>query len=487
MEKEVRNHFSMIILNTIKYAWFILLSLVVSFLPGGDAADGEFGFWGTLLAPVLTLIFVAIFLAEVIRWRKTFILIDDGQLIIDKRFRIMKSKTTVRLSSIASVNLKQNILEQILNVYNVQLDINSSVTANKTDFNLVFKEEVALEFKRMITEKKRESELREGENDSGRPSAVVQTETPAEDNRRIPIIYFSLSKVVRHCLLSLSITGILFSLLIFIGVITDLLLPEEGAASGPSMIFKILFVLLPVLVQCVSPVLRYYGFAVSKQDQQVVVSYGLFTKQQFTLPLDKTSALIIRQTMFSRLAGLYYGEIINVGMGNEEKNESPVFCLMVTKRELDAIIQQIAPAYIISEPVQPSPRSALLPVMIKYALFGIPVLVVSIVLGFWWVGVILLALVLLAGFLSYKTKELGLLEDRAAITSGIFAKKTIVIEYGKIQNLEVVNGPVSRRLGLCKGSVNILAARTNTSHSIGYFKEEQFENLSNAIIKHESL
>jgi len=113
--------------------------LFFNLLQDKDEAPGkEFDYIGfsILMASILIAVFLVVLLFQFIRWRKTYISINDGQLIVEKRYKIMNNKTTVKLSSISTVNLKQNILHRIFNVYNLQLDINSAVTAEKTDFNL---------------------------------------------------------------------------------------------------------------------------------------------------------------------------------------------------------------------------------------------------------------------------------------------------------------------------------------------------------------
>jgi putative membrane protein len=495
MEKEVRNHFSIVVLNTLKSAWIFIGLLILEILP--DMAeqppkDIDIGSGSLITLIVFTFIFIVVFLFQFVRWRKTYILIKDDQLIVDKRYKIMKNKTTVRLSSISSVNLKQNILQRILNVYCLQLDINSAVTANKTDFNLVFNQETALKFKREIIELKNKLEPQEPQLIENQAGFSVNSEQVDVNNTgasgKIPILTFPVSKVIRHCLLSFLIPGVLISLLMFAGVLFSLLFPEaEETVSDMNLMISVLIALVPILIQCVSPFFRYYGFTVIKQNNRLIISYGLLTKQQYTLPLDKTSALIIRQTMLSRLSGLYFGEIINVGMGDEEKQQSPIFCLMVNKQELNAVIEHMAPAFVMSEEIQSSPTTAILPLMMKYLLLALPVFIATLVFGFWWVGCLWIGFIVLAAILSYKTKGLGLQGDKIAISSGVFAKKTIIISYSKIQDLSIISGPVSRRFGLCKGAVTILAATANKTNSIGYFPEGEFERLSQAIVEHESI
>ncbi|MDD2418824.1 MAG: PH domain-containing protein [Oscillospiraceae bacterium] len=480
MEKEIRNHFSITFLNTLKSTWFFLVLFVFDFIPDAEDVSTPGGYpVSPLFLPILLIAAaIIVFIFQVIRWRKTYILIKDGQIIIDRRYKIMKNKTTVKISSISSVNLKQNILERVLNVYSIQLDINSAVTADKTDFHLVFGQKDATEFQKLITDLKQEARL--------------QTSTandPAESTQTgyLPVVSFPLLRVIRHCLLSISVTGMLLTLSVFTGVFTAAFFAGGDFAAEIGWASSSILAIILIIWQTLAPFLRYYKFTVIKQNNKVVISYGLLTKQQYTLPLDKTSALIIRQSLLSRIAHLYYGELINIGMGDEERKENPVFCLLVNKQELETIIEQVAPAFIFSESINPSPTPALLSVLIKYTLIGLPVLVAAIVVGYWWAGCLWLALVLLAGFASFKTKGLGLQNNNIAVTQGVFAKKTLITTYSRIQNIAITDGPFSRRFGLCKGNITILAGTMNKNHSTGYFQSDKFDHVCSKMIEHQSI
>ncbi|MDD2361726.1 MAG: PH domain-containing protein [Oscillospiraceae bacterium] len=483
MEKEVRNHFSIVLLNTLKYTWFFLAMAIFDFLPDADDVSAEEGelFASLGIAALLLLISIIVFIFELIRWRKTYIFIKDGQLIIDKRFKIMKNKTTVKISGISSVNLKQNILQRVLNVYSIQLDINSAVTADKTDFHLVFGQNEAAEFQRLITDLKQEIEFKapSTENTAHPPQPVY-----------VPVVSFPLRRVIRHSLLSLPLTQII----VYLGILAAIFLPSffaEEAEPATGIDWQILNIIAIVIIaaQSIIPFFRYYGFTVVKQPKKAVISYGLLTKQQYTLPLDKTSALIIRQSLFSRMAHLYYAELINIGMADEETKESPMLCLLVNKQELDTIIEQVTPSFVFSEPIHSSPPPALLSVLIKYTLLGLPVFAAGLILGYWWAGFLWLVLILLAGFLSFKTKGLGLglHGDNIAITSGIFSKKTLITTYSKIQDISTKDGPISRKFGLCKASITILAGSLNKTHLTGYFPSDKFDYICQSMVKHQSI
>jgi len=483
MDKGIRCHFSSIIANTLKAVWFLIVLVAVN-LSDEIVKIHQEGFnpSSTLIVIGIALgIIIVVALFNFFRWRKTYIYIKDDSLILDCDFAINKRKTTVKLSSISTVNFQQGILEKIFNTYRLQIDINSFATAEKTDFNLVFSHSVAEELKKELT---KDFSPCDQTQDNAEIRTVHETK---------PIFEFTTNRVIKHGLLSISVGGVLFSVIMLaftlVSQFTDVFGTEESKIKGNPIttIIAVLLVVGPVIVQSVSPFIRYQNFKIGKLGDRIVVSYGLITNRQYNVPLSKTNAVVIKQPFLARLCHLYYGELINVGMGDEQDHQSPIFCLLVNKQELDFILNEINPNFVISDIGERSPKSAFIPMCIPYLLFGTIAVVVASILNYWWIGVIVLACLLLCAISSYKTKALNILDDRAVITTGVFMRRTIIVPFGKIQIVNSKNGPLSRHFGISKGSATILASLVNMSNNIGYFPKDRFEKLFEKTLEFDSV
>jgi uncharacterized membrane protein YdbT with pleckstrin-like domain len=479
----IRSHFISVVMKTFKSIWYIIAAFLFSImdmlkdlkfrsLPSASVLIG---------IGVFFLVILVFFIFHFLRWWKTKISIEDDTLVISRN-QLSQSKTTVKLSSISTVNLQQNLFERIFNVYTLQLDINSSVTANKTDFNLVFDDKTAFSFKNYII-KYVDSLSQEKTTASEHTSKIVLSGNLQTDPE--PIISFSFKNVILHCILSFSLFGALYTIgIIAVGIwafnssnqdLSHLLIPA---------ILSISIATVPFIYKSVTAFLLYYDFVLRKNGDKVEVSYGLFTRRQFTLPLEKTNAIVIKQPLQARFFGLAYGEIINVGMGDVENNQSPIFCLLVKPTVLQDVIRQIAPEFVFDDLPESSPKSALIPTLIPWCFCGILAVIGFTIFYKWWIGCLILAFFLLCGYLSIITKGLKLYDDKISITTGIFEKRTITAFYSKLQNMSVEYGPISKKLGLCKGSVSILSSTFNV---IGYFPTENFFEIEKNIIRHDSL
>lgn len=475
---ERRCHFASVIISTLKATWMIIVVLLVNFFRQIQqaAAAGIPSFMLLLSGAALVLVLGAIFLIYTLRWRRTYVYFSGHDFIVERRLAISQSKTTLRPETVASINVQQSLLERVFRVSRLQFDINSAANADETDFDLVFDTETALAIKREME----------------RLRALVGEGIAAEDNTAAApaltvLRRFSGWEVARHALLGTPLWGIVYTLISVPLLLATMLDDVSGRSLNLGTLFSILIAVGPMLSQTVSPFFRYYGFTLARQGaDRVVISCGLLTKRQFTLPLEKTNAIVLRQPFLSRAFGLAYGEIINVGMGDVEEGISPAFCLITNVREMNELLYHVAPQFIIDCDIIASPRPALPLQLLRNAVPGAVVLAVSSCFGLWWAGLLFLLLLLVCAWASWRTKGLSLMHDRLAITTGIFAKRTIVTFYARLQNLRMASGPLARRRGLAHGAVTILSGVVNRNNSIGYFPTTAFSIIAGEMLRFDS-
>lgn len=466
-EQGIRNHFSSVIIDSIKGIAAILIIGVLNVAEEISSMLEDFsrmGMFEALIAiGVVLAIFLIAFIFNFLRWRKTYIIIDDENLVVNKNFLINKKSTTVRLSSIATVNFQQGIPEHIFGTYRLQVDINSSVTADTTDFNLVFKKEVAEEIKAKLIRHLDE----DGDGIIGTVSQVIDEngEIVTRTTGAKLIYKFSLLEVLRHCVLN---TPTL--LLLFIAAMIVIAIQLGSVISA-------LVAVIPPLWSVFYPVFKYQNFKIEKVGNRAVISYGLFTHRQYNVPLDKTNAIVMHQPTFARIFGFAYGKILTVGMGEQEDDDTPIFCLMVRPEQLTNIIAELRPDLLVNGVGESSPMKAYVSTCIPYLLFSVGFTAGAAYIGLWWLGIPVIAFMLFSAWLSVKTKALAVLSDKAVITSGVFHKRTLIVPNKKIQNISVKTGPISRRLGLAQGTVTVLASTLYSVHDVGYFTMDRFDTL----------
>ena len=487
--KEFRCHPSIIVANSFKV---IIISFIAMFssiseesFAEGEALDiNSAAFSALITAGIVFLIMIIYLTTRFFAWRRTYISITDENFVYDKRTVFFQKKVNVRLAQISTVNLQKGIIDRIFGTYTVKLDINSSATAEKNDFHLVFKEEFAKEFEATILS------IKENENTKSENAEAKKT----FDNLKT-IIKFDTGRIILH---SLFMTPV-WSTIVFGAALAGVSVPFMELSP---VFYPVAFLLgLPValiasfVASLIRNVFLYHDFTLSKSHNELVVSFGLITKRIYKLPLSKTNAVVVRQSFFGRIFGMYYAEIINVGMGNEEDKLSPVFCLMLKKDALEQILNSSVPAFSGEIKVEASPNKAFLPTFLKGIVPMVVLFCSAVIFGLIFEStdfvllmsaLLLLVWVILAVF-SYKAKGINIREDRLTVATGILSRRFIIVPFSKVQMLTVKSGPVCKPLGLRSGVVSVLSSQINQNNKIGYFAPEQFKKIEEKIQQYESI
>ena len=295
---ERRCHYSTFIINTLRAIWAVLAVIIAIIIQSGDSEEmlseiGGYRFWVFIALVALA---IATLVINFIRWRKTFVYLDEENLVVDKR-TINNSHTVVKLSTIASVNIRQGILEKLFGAYRLQLDINSSAAADSRPFDLVFAKKEALAIRAQLLAGAAAGKVSprgglatvqgmaadantspddglfaDGELPAGSASssaALPNEATVTWDDGEL-ICQFRFREVIRHCLLSLSLVSI-------IGAATGFVLwfISSGISDGKSISWlPIALVFFPAVYQFIRPLFLYYNFCVRKRGNHLIIMNG---------------------------------------------------------------------------------------------------------------------------------------------------------------------------------------------------------------------
>ena len=136
----------------------------------------------------LFLICVIVIVISFYVWRKTFFSIRDSVLVVDKK-TLFKKVSKLPASNISTVNIERSLIERLIGTAKVKVDINSSTTAEQTDFTFVLKLPLAELFKEELIKAKA------GEENT---QTAVPLISAFEESRADTIIKFGFSEVIRH-------------------------------------------------------------------------------------------------------------------------------------------------------------------------------------------------------------------------------------------------------------------------------------------------
>lgn len=381
-----------------------------------------------------------------IRWRKTLFYIESGHLVVEKNM-LMHRVSRVPLGSISTVNLERNLFERVAGTAKVKLDINSSVTANSTDFVFVLSLAKAQAFEKEILRLRSENGCEY-----------------SEDKLR-GVCSFSVVQALRDVILGQSLVQILPS------AVSIAHIAFTGRASVAS-VFIVLGWLASMLMQFTSAC----GFRVEKGEKSFHITSGLIKKKHYSFSADKVNAVIVRRPVLARIFGLYRAEVAVVGLGND-KNETPQICLLVKKDELDRLLAECAPGFVCSAKPERSHKAGLAASLCFYVLLFSAAGAVSAAFHPVFFPV-LAAVGVVLGILSRNGKKIASDENVFACSHGIFSVTHAAFRYDAVQTVQFRTNPFFRRWSVGRIRLSILGSSAVSVHTTGWVALDRYEELA---------
>ncbi len=463
-DKPMRNHFSIIFEQLGAFGLVLVTGGFSLFYElwqelGGDfsrlfdasAGGADVGFVLLMLAVILLLLFRAVF-----AWYKT-VFYFDGDYLVYERKTLMRKSSRLPFSAISTVNLERNVFERLIGTAKIKLDINSSVTANETDFTFVLPLGKAEMLKKALSEFK------------------SSEETARQEPERNLICAFSRLDALRHVAFSMPWVQLLGTLVVVLPPII-----AEGGGFGEAFAALGLFAAAWIF----GLVMKFFAacnFRVECDEKSIYLSSGLLKKKQYAFERAKINALIVRRPLLARLAGLYSAEVAVVGFGND-KEETPQISLLVKKQELEKILEACAPEFKCSAKRQRAHKVGLAWSMLSAAVCAAPFaaffgLTVSPLLS-----VLIFLLGILLAFLGHKTKSLAADGEIFSYSKGILSQKTGFFKYRDIQTASFKSNAILSRFGVGRIKISILSSISQSTHTTGFFEKKSFEEIKERML-----
>lgn len=486
---KIRCHFSIILekAGSFLFFWFILAwnwidDIIRLFTSPSFNPKAFQQLFPVCMGLILLLVFILGY--QFLVWRKTFIYLDGDTFVIECN-TLNRKKNTFSISSIANINLEQNLFERLIGTSRLKLDTDSFSTANSTDVSIVLSTPKATALK--------ESLLALMNNTSHKiapfkPSAQATPESS----------YASTRDVFSHCFFSLSSTTIFFSLLTVIGlplaVHFGYLSFENPTSENNSEFYKSIFAIaifvITYIYSFVKRLLSFYHFCCYRQDNKIMIQYGFFHKQEFTIPLERINAVQILQPPLARLTGRIQAQLICIGIG-DDNTEKPQLTLSMKKDLFFAHMQEILPEFSTEsiKEVHNLPKNSGIAYFFSclsfFLLFQVSFWITLSVLNIKSSGKLFLwicygvsnVFIILCQLFHYHSIGTALEEKQLTIHNGIFQKRIFMIPYPKIQFFTFHQNPLCHFLRITRGEIHILASLGNSTISLPYINLKDMDIL----------
>jgi len=336
-----------------------LFASVFSNLEGEDIRAIDLGsIWGYVIGGLVGLLAVTAFFIW-LGWRNKYVSAQDNTLIYESGI-LVKKRMTIPFSKINTIDMGRNVFQRIFGTCRLKVDtgaIDGGAEQN-TEMNLVFSLKDAEEFRNYILNRAAQDEQQL------RSEGATAIDAGTEPRWALQARF---SDFLMYGLTSSSVWKVLCTLLVavcFLAEISTSILDSAFSAAAPFieslwnfisgsgilmlilMVLGMFFVLTLVcnIASIVYAAIRFYGFRVAREGDNVVVRYGLISLKNYTVQAENVHAIKVKQNLFQQLIGRCSVEMVSIGYGNEE-NETNLLFPIIKKDRLAWLIETVLPEY----------------------------------------------------------------------------------------------------------------------------------------------
>lgn len=434
--------------NTLKFTWIATFIIITNFAIIVKKIN-EFNMninVNLLLMIFLSIFIISVFIFYFINWHISRYEIRDEMIIVYKNI-FVKDRKEILIKNIANIGLSKNIFERLFKLTRIKIYANER---NKVfcDFEAVL---TIVDFNKYIEPFMRKSNI-----------DIINKSKKFN-------IKFNLLEIFKHSFLSIPISSIVviinFILLIF-NMIGDGSFLKEIMYDFLGLIITLIGFIFPVIYSILKNFLKYINFSIRRDGKVIHISYGIFTLKEYIVPVKKINGIIIDVSLLSKIFGCYKVNIINSGIG-DKKSEIEMIFPISQKTKCREIMNLILPEYNIDMNHKRQPFETIVIITIKVILLMLIIVIPVIYIDSRLALFISLFLFLLI-FIIYYIKRIIISDKYICVINGIFVKRIRIIMYEKIENIEIKEGIISKKIGLCKVYMQILADIKNNRVSSGY-------------------
>lgn len=433
----------------------------------------------------------AILIYNILVWSKTFITIEENTIVI-QRNTINSKVNTFGIKNISNVNLEQNIFERIIGTYKIKIDTDSLSTANSTDIEIILSKEQAYDFKNKVIALMNNEKLKDLQVDDNININQAAYEGYLDDENIVYDIVYSVNDILKHCFYNLSLFGFIFNI-VMIGFVLFVSIKLDSAEDLVTLGLLVITSCISIVKFFIGDLLKYYNFSIKRDEDKLYISYGLFRLKKFTVPINRINALNIKQPFISRMFNKYQSDIVTIGVGDDETEGSQIL-LSSSREDFIKNMKILFPELDLEECLNLERESknhhiirifeiiigTIFSSLVLYCVYKFNLgISISAFVG---INFAIFLILILVHYMSYITRGVYMGYDSMTISWGVFAKKISIIKYKKVQYINIIENPISSKLGLCRGEIHILASFGNDMRTLGYYNNNLFENLKNKIL-----
>lgn len=474
MNELKRMHVASIFVSFLQALKSLLLPLLVSFFLGGSSEPiGFFRFEYIWIAIILFILISGV--AQWVTFRYT---VGNGELYVQKGI-FVKKKRYIQQKRVQSIDITAGIVQRLFSLVKLKIETAGGGAEPEVQLIAISREE-AEEIRAELLRKKTDVDPVQEEE---------QIEQKIEEEQQVKWT-LGMKQLVIAAITSSGI-GIVISAIVALFSQVEQFVPEAiyetifGYFSRSGFIMIVALVLLVVViawgVSIIGTILKYGGFKIEKNADELIISRGLLEQRQLTIHRNRVTAVRIVCSIFRQPFGYASVYVESAGGGQTDEQLSTVLLPIVKKDEIKQIFEEILPEYAFPYEIEPVPKRALKRAMIRMGL--IPLLITigvgAFITPFGYYGFIIVMICIALGYLQYRDAGSGYGDTHLWIRSRKISQMTVLSSRKKIQSAEFKISPFQRRKSLASFRFSVLSSIVGKTFTVVDLEKDRAEELLN--------
>ena len=356
-EPRYKLHWITALIEVLKTAKEAILPLIVLLFANGFNDTGKW-YLDYLTFMIFGVLMIAFFITGIIKWKRFEYWFEDDELRIEYGL-FVKKKRYIPFDRIQSLDYTEGILHRPFKLVKVKVETAGGSTSKKAEAELtaITKEAAELIERELADAKsgKRVLQVEDGED-------TIEFPIEAEPQAK-PIFKMSAKDLVILATTSGGIGIILSGAGVFLSQFAELIPFEWMYEELSSFItFGALLIALAVFIGFIivwglsvaMTFFSYYGFTVSLDERDIIITRGLLEKKRMTVPLNRVQSVRIIENPFRQLFGYAAVAVDSAGGGGAEGAKINLFPL-VKKKDIEGPLKELFQELILDEPSQKLP------------------------------------------------------------------------------------------------------------------------------------
>lgn len=442
----MRTHPLTILLGPIKYIQSqILFIFLLYFISGGD---NRF-----IFLMVIGSLFILIFVNQLIRWLTFKYYIKDDELRIEYGL-FVKKRTYISKKRIQSIDLTESLWHRLFSLVKVEVK-----TAGTQGDSMAIIDAVSRDLGYLLREELQTLEAAEFDEPMDCDTLEQEETTYKKQTKIVPKFRISYKRLFISGLTSGGV-GVIIAFSIAGVSQLEGLFPEDtyeriytyfiqSSVYGIALLVTVVL-LLAWIVSVGLTLIRYGNFTIHKEEDELIITYGLIEKKHLTIPFERIQAVGYKQNIVRELFGFgtVYADVAGGTIEDLKASAGTVLFPLLKTREVNHFLKELLPDYeaLLTNDLQPLARTAWKSYVFRATILFVPILIATwlYVRSFTWVVLLLMIVSGLFGILRARSGGYSLKENTLIVQHRLFNKERLIIYKRRIQAIDKKQNPFQK-------------------------------------------